>query len=166
MADHRAFMKMYWGDFLADTMHLNAAETGAYLMLIATYWQRGGLPSDEQALAQIARLTPYQWKKFAPVLAKFFQPGWRHKRIDHELQLADAAHEKRSVAGVIGNSKRWAMRSQSDRNATHIQNRYITSTEYVLKRKEDANRGSEGSEKDQVSPALRAIVERKGWKPP
>ena len=46
----------YIPDFLADTMHLSASETGAYLCLIMDYWLHDGLPDDDHKLAAIARL--------------------------------------------------------------------------------------------------------------
>jgi len=163
MANHRAYMKLYWGAFLADTTHLNATETGAYLMLIAHYWQHGGLPDDDRKLATVARLKLRQYTKMKPTLAAFFQPGWRHKRIDRELQLADEAHEKRSRAGVIGNAARSAMRSQSQRNATHIQRRYITTTEKIPREsKKEASRDKENGNGIEPSAELVETIKRKG----
>ncbi len=53
----RPFMPLYMADFLLDTGHLNAAETGAYLLLIMSYWMHGQLPVDDVKLARIARMT-------------------------------------------------------------------------------------------------------------
>ena len=41
MTDLR-FMPIYWGDFLADTAHLNGIQTGSYLLLLGQMWLRGG----------------------------------------------------------------------------------------------------------------------------
>lgn len=34
----RPWMPLYIGDFIADTAHLSAEETGAYILLIMHYW--------------------------------------------------------------------------------------------------------------------------------
>lgn len=79
---------MYWGDYLADTGHLSAAEHGAYLLLIAHYWTKGGLPKDERAIQRITKLTPRQWSLSRDNLLSLFGDNWSHKRIDTELAKA------------------------------------------------------------------------------
>ena len=56
------WMPLWVGDFLGDTAHLNAAETGAYLLLLIHLWLNGTLPNDDRKLARIARTTPRQWR--------------------------------------------------------------------------------------------------------
>lgn len=83
------WMPLYAADFLADTSHLTAAETGAYLCLIMHYWMKGGLPTDNRQLARIARMTARQWADSRETLAAFFGEGWTHERVDEERQKAD-----------------------------------------------------------------------------
>lgn len=99
----RAWMPMYWADFIADTGHLNAAESGAYLMLIGHYWSKGSLPDDDQKLARISRMTPDEWASAKPTISEFFQLGWRHKRIDAEFLRAADKSAKASASA----NKRW-----------------------------------------------------------
>jgi len=99
----RPWMPFYFGDFLADTMHLDRATAFSYLLLIGHYWQHGGLPDDPKQLAQIARVTPRTWQKTASTLQAFFNDGWKHKRIDEELAKSCAFSEKQR-ANV---NKRW-----------------------------------------------------------
>jgi uncharacterized protein YdaU (DUF1376 family) len=73
-------MPLYIGDYRADTKYLNAAQHGAYLLLIMRYWQQGELPDDEQ-LARIGCISIAQWRRHRPVIRAFFAEGWRHKRI-------------------------------------------------------------------------------------
>jgi len=107
-----SWMPFYIGDYLADTMHLNRDQHGAYLLLIFAYWRRGGpLPDDDNQLAAIARATVGEWRKLLrPILCAFFQivDGlWHHKRIDAELARALMNSEERRKAGAKGAAKRW-----------------------------------------------------------
>jgi len=43
-------MPLYVADYLADTAHLGALESGVYLHLIMHYWLKGGLPDDADYL--------------------------------------------------------------------------------------------------------------------
>src|SRR5207342_2665701 len=51
------WMPLFWGDFLANTMHLSAQEAGAYLFLIAHAWEHDGeIPGEKVRLARIAHV--------------------------------------------------------------------------------------------------------------
>lgn len=95
---NRPWMPLYIADYLADTAHLGALQSGAYLHLIMHYWQTDGLPGDDRALARIARMTDREWKANRATLAAFFTADWRHKRIDEEIGKATAISEKRRAA--------------------------------------------------------------------
>lgn len=112
---NRAWMPLHIDAYLADTGHLSALEHGAYLLLIMHYWRNGGLPSDERLIARHAKLTPAQWEESRDVLAAMFLDGWKHKRIDAELQKADAIIEKRRSAANGRHGK-----SKPDANAVHV----------------------------------------------
>jgi uncharacterized protein YdaU (DUF1376 family) len=94
------WMPIYWGDYLKDTMRLSTVEHGAYLLLIAEYWISGKpLPDDDHQLKSITKFSAYNWKKFRPIIEKYFtvQDGlWKHHRIDEELRKAAENQEKRS----------------------------------------------------------------------
>jgi uncharacterized protein YdaU (DUF1376 family) len=68
----RPWMPLYVADYLADTAHLSAAESGAYLHLIMHYWQHGGLPDHDELLRRISRMTPQEWRLSKTILAGFF----------------------------------------------------------------------------------------------
>lgn len=99
------WMPWYIGDYLADTMHLRAAEHGAYLLLIAAYWRNAGPLNDaDAALAAVARCTPAEWRRMRPTIAAFFDvrdSKWHHKRVDAELAAA-ARKQARAAAGGAG----------------------------------------------------------------
>ena len=98
----RPWMPLYVADYLADTGYLSTIEHGAYLLLIMHYWQNGALPADETKLARICRLVPREWATVRETLADFFEPGWRHARIERELCSAREAYERRAKAGRKG----------------------------------------------------------------
>lgn len=52
----RFVIPFYIGDYLRDTMSLNAQEHGVYLLLIFHYWVTGGLTADLDELMKVACL--------------------------------------------------------------------------------------------------------------
>jgi uncharacterized protein YdaU (DUF1376 family) len=100
----RPWMPLYVGDYLADTAHLRAAESGAYIHLIMHYWRNEGLPDDDMQLAAIARMTLEEWQKARPLIEPLFKAGrWKHKRIETELAKA----RQRTDAARGGANARW-----------------------------------------------------------
>ena len=93
------WMPLYVADYLADTAHLTAAQSGAYLHLIMAYWRAGGpLRLDDGALARTARMTPTEWSEAAGIVLAFFRQedgALHHGRIEHELAEAAAMYEAR-----------------------------------------------------------------------
>jgi len=118
------WMPLYIADFICDTVHLNDAETGAYLLLICHAWRNGGaIPDDEAQLKRICRSSSESWSAIkATVLAFFFKVdgGYRHKRVDSELEIAKRNTAARSSSGKIGAAKRW--QTHSKRIANRCQN--------------------------------------------
>jgi uncharacterized protein YdaU (DUF1376 family) len=95
-------MPLYVGDYLGDTGHLTTAQHGAYLLLMMHYWRKGELPDDNSQLAKITKLPLRTWCDYRPVLQNFFHDGWKHKRIDAELERMMRVSEKRAIAGKKG----------------------------------------------------------------
>lgn len=115
-----AWMPLYIADYLADTVHLTAAEHGAYLLLIMRYWQDGGLPTDERLIARYSRLTPDQWGESRDVLAALFDDGWKHHRIDGELARAEEIVTKRKAAASSRYNKRPASEEHVQSKSTYV----------------------------------------------
>jgi uncharacterized protein YdaU (DUF1376 family) len=110
MSVNDTWMPLYLGDYLADTMHLNAAQHGAYLLLLMHYWRNGPLPDDDAQLAAIARCDARLWKTVGPVVRGFFRPnnGVLHqKRMDQERARAGSKFEAKSTAGTAGANGKW-----------------------------------------------------------
>jgi len=95
-------MPLYVGDYLGDTGHLTTAQHGAYLLLMMHYWRKGELPDDDRQLSKITKLPLKTWCDYRPILRDFFHDGWRHKRIDAELERMVRLSEKRAIAGQKG----------------------------------------------------------------
>ena len=114
-----AWMPLYIGDYLADTMHLNATESGSYLFLIMHYWRNGPLPDVERTLATVARVELDEWiKTVGPVVRAFFsiKNGMlHHKRIDAELGNATlnltGRQKSARAAGLASAAKRKEQRA-------------------------------------------------------
>ena len=101
------YMNWYPADYLRDTRHLATAEMhGVYRLLLDECWMREGLlPDDDRKLAKLALITPAKWLKIKPEIMAFFTwtpDGWRHKRVETELQRAAAAYARRAAAGAKG----------------------------------------------------------------
>jgi uncharacterized protein YdaU (DUF1376 family) len=99
---NRPWMPLYVGDYLGDTGHLTTAQHGAYLLLMMHYWRKGELPDDDRQLSKITKLPLKTWCEYRPTLQDFFYEGWKHKRIDAELQRMLRVSQKRAIAGQKG----------------------------------------------------------------
>ena len=114
----RAWMPMYWADYVADTRHLSRDEHGGYMLLIAHYWHTGSLPDDDDRLARITLCqSQSEWQRLKLVLQPFFDDGWRHKRIDAELSKAAEAYKKRQLASEKGHAARYGKAANGSANA-------------------------------------------------
>jgi uncharacterized protein YdaU (DUF1376 family) len=103
------WMPLNIADYLRDTTHLQAEESGAYLHLIMAYWVAGKLPDDDRQLARISKISYKKWKHIRPVLEAFFRPGFSsHKRIDKELQRAAEIKKINTERARQAALKRWA----------------------------------------------------------
>ena len=92
MTRPKAFMRLYWADLLADTLHLGRSEFGSYMLLIGAYWRQGGpLQDDDECLRNICRCDVSEWARCKGMLSNLFDINdgyWTHKRIDQELKRA------------------------------------------------------------------------------
>lgn len=118
------WMPLYIGDYLADTVMLNAEQSGCYLHWLMAYWRTGPLDDDLPALIQMGKLTSADAPSIAQALLKrfFAQNGdgrWHQKRMDAEkerwLSKKLKAKEKASKAA----SNRWCSKDATS-NAPSI----------------------------------------------
>ena len=112
MSKTDAWMPLFIGDYLADTMHLDAREHGAYLLLLMYYWRNGPLPDCDRQLAGIARVSLREWtREVGPIVRAFFslRDGVLHqKRADSERLTATENSQKRRAAGRLGGDAKQA----------------------------------------------------------
>lgn len=106
-----AWMPLWIGAYLADTMHLTTVQHGAYLLLLMAYWRdRAPLPDDDDHLRTITKTERAEWKRMRPVLAKFFRVEggvWWHKRVEKEIEHANGRSEKAKEKASKAAEARW-----------------------------------------------------------
>jgi uncharacterized protein YdaU (DUF1376 family) len=119
-------MPFYTADYTRDTMHLTRDEHGGYILLLIACWNNGGrLLNKPGHLATIARATPAEWKRLAPVLKRFFRVEGRwlvHKRVVAELEKAARLSEARREAGKRGGRPRKPNGKQTESKSKPIAN--------------------------------------------
>jgi uncharacterized protein YdaU (DUF1376 family) len=124
------WMPLFWGDFLANTMHLSAQEAGAYLFLIAHAWEHNGeIPGDRVRLARIAHVRHDRWKDVWKVLEPFFvrnsvgtmitgpsDHGYHHERVTNELHRLGKISNNRKAA-ALANAQQKLSKSRANGGA-------------------------------------------------
>lgn len=130
MADY-PFLPMTVPAFLADTQHLDARETGAYVSLIFFAWlsRECGLPDDDKKLARMARCSLREWLQIKTTVMAFWQlmdDGlWHQKKLDQvrsEVTLKSEKARAAAYAKHLNNNNSPsadAQRTHSGRSANH-----------------------------------------------
>jgi uncharacterized protein YdaU (DUF1376 family) len=100
-------LPLFTDAFIADTTHLNATETGAYLLLLMTAWRSPDcrLPDDDKKLARWARVDPRAWHKLKPVVMEFWaltDGFWTQKRLLSERDSVSKRAETARLNGMHG----------------------------------------------------------------
>lgn len=100
-------LPLFTDAFLADTGHLNAAETGAYLLLLMMAWRSRDcrLPDDDAKLARWARVDGRTWARLKPKVMEFWtlsDGGWSQKRLLKERGVVSKRAEVARQNGALG----------------------------------------------------------------
>ena len=100
------FMPLWVSDFLGDTLDLDAAEIGAYMLLLMAQWNRDGnsLPNDPKKLQRVARCGR-NWAKVWGNIERYFETdesGVFSKRLRLEAQNVAAKREVNAHNGALG----------------------------------------------------------------
>jgi uncharacterized protein YdaU (DUF1376 family) len=109
-------LPLFTDAYLADTRHLNAAQHGAYLLLLMMAWRTPdcAIPDDDATLARWASMDLRTWKNTRSVILAFWQPfttpdgqqKWRQLRLLDERKRAEFMQSKNVAAGKISALKR------------------------------------------------------------
>lgn len=101
-------LPLFTDAFIADTGHLSAQETGAYLMLLMVAWRSPGcrLPDDDAKLARWARVSAKNWPRVKASVMEFWTLAdgfWTQRRLTKEhvsvSRRAEAARDNGSRGG-------------------------------------------------------------------
>ena len=107
------WMPIYIGDYLSDTMSLEAEDHGVYLLLLMNYWKRGELTDDRKELMRVARLPEGKEAVLENILSQYFhheenlqKPGgfgrFSQNRIEEEMEKADSRRNASIENGKLG----------------------------------------------------------------
>ena len=107
-------MAIYWGDYRQNTGHFNCTEHGAYMMLMAHYWENDSLPKPGSdfypRLYNICGCVSEVEKRAVRYVIKAMFPKVRgrhvNKRLDKEIEKAEKKAEERSKSGRMGGRPR------------------------------------------------------------
>jgi uncharacterized protein YdaU (DUF1376 family) len=105
-----AFWKFYPGDWLRDTMHLDATSTGAYVLLLIAHRGKPGIPSDDLTLRTISRVREADWGRVKAQLAEFFKDTgglWVNNRCIEDWDRDCAAYDAEVARAKAGAQARW-----------------------------------------------------------
>ena len=115
------YMQLYVAEYLADTSHLNAAQNGAYMLLLMNYWQRGkALPDLNDRLSTVARMSNEEWIANRDILEEFFtvEDGlWTHGRVERDLIKVKGISNAGKIGG-IASAKARREKTLNDRTKT------------------------------------------------
>jgi uncharacterized protein YdaU (DUF1376 family) len=115
------WMPLYIGDYLAETQHLSAEQSGAYLHLLMHEWRVGPLPVDLDVLRRIARVEKDAWGNAWAMLENFFtrtEAGFTQPRLEIEKVKSKENRERFSNRGKAGAEKRWSKPNVMHEHAT------------------------------------------------
>jgi uncharacterized protein YdaU (DUF1376 family) len=106
------WMPLYIGDYLADTSHLDAERSGAYLHLLMHYWRKGPLPNDIGSVVSITKLRAVDAPSIAQaLLTEFFTLNgdghWHQKRQDIEIEKWNTKKKKAKEKAEKAAHSRW-----------------------------------------------------------
>ena len=100
-------LPLFTDAFIADTVHLSAQETGAYLMLMMVAWRSPEcqLPDNDDKLARWARVDRRTWARIKPAVMEFWTVGdgfWTQKRLSKEREFVSKRAEVNRRNGEHG----------------------------------------------------------------
>ncbi len=110
-------LPLFTDAFIADTSHLTALQTGAYLMLLMVAWRTSDccLPDDDRLLARYSRMDFRAWKTHKDVIMSFWNKNengrYYQRRLRDERKYVEDKRNKNVSAGRASALKRHETRS-------------------------------------------------------
>lgn len=105
-------LPLFTDAYLADTIHLTAAQHGAYILLLMAAWRTKecALPNDDEFLARMTRMDKRTWAANKGAVLAFWSLGsdgkLRQGRLSDERNFVEAKRRKQSQAGQASALKR------------------------------------------------------------
>jgi uncharacterized protein YdaU (DUF1376 family) len=105
-------LPLFTDAFIGDTTHLNAAQTGAYLMLLVAAWRSPNcrLPDNDKMLARMARMDGRSWTANKNTIMAFWKQdedqNWYQGRLVDERKNVEDMRHKNAKAGRASALKR------------------------------------------------------------
>lgn len=112
------WMPLYIKDLLADTLHLNTRQFGAYMFLLCHYWEKGLLQACY--MQTISRLSDGDFGQDKQILMQFFSEKEGlliNKRLEEELIKSRENKEKYSNRARHAAQKRYSAKSNASSNS-------------------------------------------------
>lgn len=97
-------LPLFTDAFIADTGHLDATETGAYIALLIAAWRSPdcSLPDDDARLARMARCDSRTWRRVRETVLAFWTKDengqLRQKRLTKEREFCNTSRQKKQAA--------------------------------------------------------------------
>jgi hypothetical protein len=101
-------------------------------------------------------MTEKDWRGSRPTLAAFFEPGWRHKRVDDELADAQAKYERLSAAGKKGGRPKTVKPLESEAFETLKPQQSEAESDHEANAKQPITDNPKEEER-KISPSARAV---------
>ena len=101
------YMPLFVDAYLADTTHLTAEESGAYLHILMSMWRHNGcIPDDDSDLCRISRVHPSRWSRvksrILPFLTVTEDGHLTQKRLADEWNRASGRRAVNAQNGKLG----------------------------------------------------------------
>jgi uncharacterized protein YdaU (DUF1376 family) len=115
MSSKPAAIPLFADAYLADTMHLNTEEHGAYLLLLMAAWRSDdcSLANDDRKLARITGLSTRKWNSIKGTILEFWTVE-NDRIFNPRLRKEKAYVRKKSNTNRQNSEKRW--KSQDTEN--------------------------------------------------
>lgn len=129
--------KLHSKAYSKDGSNMASRCLNAYLFLLIQSWLQepvGTLPADDEELAQLARVTPDEWKLIKPLISPSFKVGTDGRWFNERLMVEVYKQQIRSKAGSKGGSTKQAKRVAALEDAIEDENENEDSKKQLMQK--------------------------------